>query len=68
MAAAGLEQRLLAHHAIAIDVVHAAMAIGDLPVPRQQLDGIVAMVFDADMVRPEPAVLRGNSTARPGNW
>jgi hypothetical protein len=59
MAASGLEQRLLAHHAITIDMVYPAMAISNFPMPGQQLHRIVAMVFDADMVRPEPAVLRG---------
>ena len=59
MAAIGLEQRLLTHHAIAIDMVYPAMTVSNFPMPGQQLDGIVAVVFDADMVRPEPAVLRG---------
>ena len=38
-------------------MIDRAAAIGNPPVPGHQLDGLIARILDADMVRPEPATL-----------
>ena len=59
MAFARAEQRLFANYTVAIDMVDRAATIGNPPMPGHQLHGFVAAIFDADMVGPEPASLRG---------
>ena len=53
----GCEQRLLADHALAADLDHAADAVGDLPVAGQQLDRLAALVLDPHPIAEHPAVL-----------
>lgn len=59
MALAGTENRLFANHPVAIDMVNCAATIGDPPMPRDQLHRFVTAIFDANMIGPEPASLRG---------
>src|SRR5690606_11525506 len=56
---AGLDQRLLAHHAIAADLFHVAVAVGDHPVPIKQLRGATAEVADANRVGEDIAIVFG---------
>ena len=68
MAFAGAEHRLFANHAVAIDMVNHAATIGDPPMPRHQLHGFIAAIFDTDMIGPEPASLRGHGLFRQKIW
>jgi hypothetical protein len=62
MRLARLDHRLFADHALAIDLVHAAAAIGDHPVAGEQLHRLVRMILDADVIGPEPAGAVGTRT------
>ena len=68
MALAGTENRLFANHPVAIDMVNCAATIGDPPMPRDQLHGFVTAIFDADMIGPEPASLRGRRLIHQKIW
>jgi hypothetical protein len=57
---ARLDHRLLADHALALDLVTAAAAVADRPFAADQLDALSPSILDADMIGPEPA-------ARPGS-
>ena len=52
---ARLEQGLLADHALAADLDHAAAPVGDLPVAGHELDGLTALVLDPHPVAENPA-------------
>ena len=52
------DQRHFADHALAMNFVDVAAAVGDAPASGKQLDRAVGAVLDADVVRPEPAVDR----------
>ena len=54
---AGLEQRLLADHALALDLDHTAAAIGDFPVAGDELNGLAALVLDPHPIAEHPARL-----------
>ena len=51
VALAGLNQRLLAHHAAAFHFFHLVVLVGDDPVPAEQFYGLRAIVGDRDGVR-----------------
>src|SRR5690606_28231053 len=56
---AGIEHRLLADDAGALDLLDLAVAVGDDPVPTAQLDARRALVRDRDEVGERVAVLFG---------
>src|SRR4051812_11581358 len=56
---ARLDHRLLADHALALDLVAGASAVGDRPFAADQLNLAAAAIFDADMIGPEPAAAAG---------
>ena len=58
------EHRLLADHAFAADFLLAARGVGDDPVPRPQLHGLLAGIGDDDGVGPEILPLFGRRTFR----
>jgi len=68
MALAGAEKRLFANDPVAIDMVYRAATIGDPPMPGDQLHGFVTTIFDADMIGPEPASLRGRRLIHQKIW
>lgn len=68
MALAGAENRLFANHPVAIDMVNRSATIGDPPMPRDQLHGFVTAIFDANMIGPEPASLRGHRLFHQKIW
>ena len=68
MALAGAENRLFANHPVAIDMVNRSATIGDPPMSRDQLHGFVTAIFDADMIGPEPASLRGRRLIHQKIW
>ena len=68
MALAGTENRLFANHPVAIDMVNCAATIGDPPMPRDQLHRFVTAIFDANMIGPEPASLRGRRLIHQKIW
>src|SRR5947207_4152354 len=63
-ALAGREHRLFADHAFALDVLPPARGVGDDPVPRLQLHGLVAIIGDDDGIGPEIAGLLRRRTFR----
>ena len=65
---AGLEQRLLADHAQALDLLDLRQLVGDDPVARDQLGRHLAGVGDGDGVGEAVDALRPARTARAGNW
>ena len=68
MALARAENRLFANDPVAIDMVNRSATIGDPPMSRDQLHGIVTAIFDADMIGPEPASLRGSRLIHQKIW
>ena len=53
------QNRLLADHAAATDLLDPAKGIGDAPMPRHELHGLPTLVLDGDVVGPdEMAFLR----------
>ena len=57
---ARLEDRLLADDTRAADLFDFVFRVGDDPVPRQQLDGLAAVVRDRDRIEEEPLVPAGS--------
>ena len=48
--------------------VNRSATIGDPPMSRDQLHGFVTAIFDADMIGPEPASLRGRRLIHQKIW
>ena len=61
---AGLDDRLLADHALALDLVAAAASVADQPFAADELDLLPAQVGDADLVDEEVVVDNGLVTSR----
>src|SRR5579863_5949494 len=56
-ALAGTEHRLLADDAGAAHVLDTAHRVGKSPMPSAQLHGFAALIFDADVIGPDIAIL-----------
>ena len=68
MAFARAEHGLFTDHAVAIDMVDHATTIRNPPMPGDQLHGFVTAIFDANMIGPEPASLRGHRLFHQKIW
>ena len=68
MAFARAEHGLFANDPVAIDMVNRSATIGNPPMPRDQLHGFVTAIFDANMIGPEPASLRGGGLIHQKIW
>lgn len=49
-----MNDRLLAHHALAFHIMSCAATVRDGPAAGQKLHRLIALIFDADMIGPEP--------------